>query len=234
MSNIVKVLRAEIQRIVRREIVQLAAAQKKGLSAVKKAQVESKKRIAGIEKLVKAGVKAAQRSAAAPAVEAPDDLRVNAKSLRSMRNRLGITQGELAELLGVSVQIVSVWETKKGRVHIRNSAVRAALAELKQQKKADVYGRLGKQTKPSKKNRGKSSGTGPGKLVAGFDSAHIIKLRTRLGVSQHQFAALAGVSNQLVSVWERKQGPLALRAATARRLSEVMAMKKADARKLLG
>lgn len=236
MSNIVKVLKAEIQRIVRREIAQLTAAQKHGLAAVKKAQAASKQRITVLEKQMKTGVKAAQRSAVASdqAAEAPDDLRVNAKSIKSMRNRLGITQGELASLLGVSVQVVSVWETKKGRVHIRNSAARAALNALKQEKKADVFARLGKQIKTKKGTRGKASGTGPEKLVAGFDSTQIIKLRERLGISQHQLADLAGVSNQLVSVWERKQGSFTLRAATARQLSDVLKLSKAEAKKRLG
>jgi len=119
-------------------------------------------------------------------------------------------------------------------VCIRNSAVRAALAALKHEKKADVFARLGKQIKTKKGTRGKSSGTGPGKLVAGFDSAQIIELRERLGISQHQLADLAGVSNQLVSVWERKQGSFTLRPATARQLSDVLKLSKAEAKKRLG
>jgi len=242
MSTIVKVLKAEIQRIVRREIAQLTAAQKQGLAAVKKAQTASKQRIDALEKLVKAQVRAAKRSAPDSdlSVDAPDDLRVNAKSIKSMRKRLGITQGELAGLLGVSVQVVSVWETKKGRVHIRSSEVRAELAALKQAKKADVYARLGKEVKEKKPPRVSAgavrprSGDKPGGLVPGFDSAAIVQLRERLGISQHALAALAGVSNQLVSVWERKQGPLKLRAATALQLSDVMKMSKTEAKKRLG
>ncbi len=242
MSTIVKVLKAEIQRIVRREIAQLAAAQKQGLGALKKAQTASKQRIDALEKQVKTQVRAAKRSAAAPDLsgDVPDDVRVNAKSIKSMRKRLGITQGELAGLLGVSVQVVSVWETKKGRVNIRNSAARAELTALKQAKKADVNARLGKEVK-AKKSPGALKGSlrkrgadTAGGLVPGFDSAAIIQLRERLGISQHALASLAGVSNQLVSVWERKQGPLKLRAATARQLSEVMKMSKTEARKRLG
>jgi DNA-binding transcriptional regulator YiaG len=242
MSTIVKALKAEIQRIVRREIAQLAAAQKQGLGVLKKTQTASKQRIDALEKLLKAQIRSVKRSAPAPepSADAPDNLRVNAKSIKSMRKRLGITQGELAGLLGVSVQVISVWETKKGRVNIRDSAARAELAALKQAKKADVYARLGKEVK-SKKSSGTSQGTSrkrgadtSGGLVPGFDSAAIIQLRERLGISQHALSALVGVSNQLVSVWERKQGPLKLRAATARQLSEVMKMSKTEAKKRLG
>jgi len=234
MSTIVKVLKAEIQRIVRREIAQLTAAQKQGLSAVKKNQAVSSQRIAALEKQMKTQA-ASRRGTLAPAqgVDMHDDLRVTAKSLKSMRKRLGITQAELASLLGVSVQVVAIWETKKGRVHIKKASARAAVAALKQEKKAAVLARLGKELKPKKKAQA-ASASKPSPMVSGLDSEAVIKLRARLGISQHQLAALAGVSNQLVSVWERKQGPLTLRAATARRLSDVMKFSKAEAQKRLG
>ena len=42
----------------------------------------------------------------------------------------------------------------------------------------------------------------------------IMSLRKGLGLSQSQFARLAGVSDQAVYMWERKPGMLRLRAAT--------------------
>ena len=39
-----------------------------------------------------------------------------------------------------------------------------------------------------------------------MDGSGVVKLRARLGVSQQGLAALLGVSNQIVSVWERKKG----------------------------
>ena len=129
MSSIAKVLKAEIQRIVRREIAQMAAAQKQGLAVLKKANAEYKRRLAALEKQAKQQASVAQRTAGveAPGDGAPDDMRVTAKALKSMRKRLGITQAELAKLLGVSMQVVSVWETKKGRVQIRKEKVRVQL-----------------------------------------------------------------------------------------------------------
>ena len=102
--------------------------------------------LAALEKQAKQQASVAQRTvgAEAPDAGAPDDVRVTAKALKSMRKRLGITQTELAKLLGVSMQVVSVWETKKGRVQIRKEKVRAALAALKQEKKDAVCARLEK------------------------------------------------------------------------------------------
>lgn len=238
MAGIARLFKAEIQRIVRREVAQLTAAQKQGLSSLKKAHAEYRKRIAALEKQVKFQMPSGRRGAGADlrADGTPDTLRVTAKSLKSMRKRLGITQAELAGLLGVSVQVVAVWETKKGRVQIRKAPVRAALAALKEEKKSDVCGRLGKKLR-SKKASAAQRGRAPkpGSLVAaGVDGAAIKQLRTRLSVSQHQLAALAGVSNQLVSVWERKRGELKLRAATARRLNAVMGMTRTEAKRRLG
>lgn len=237
MSNIAKVLKVEIQRIVRREITQLAAAQKQGLAVLKKANAEYKRRIAALEKQAKQQASVAQRTACVEAPDAgvPDDMRVTAKALKSMRKRLGITQTELAKLLGVSMQVVSVWETKKGRVQIRKEKVRTALAALKQEKKDVVCARLGKNVKT---NESSKSGAQPAATISGpatsMDGAGVVKLRARLGVSQQAFARLVGVSNQIVSVWERKKGALKLRATTARQLQGVVKMSKAEAKRRLG
>lgn len=237
MSNIAKVLKAEIQRIVRREITQMAATQKQGLAVLKKANAEYKRRIAVLEKQAKQQASVAQRTGgvAAPDAGVSDDVRVTAKALKSMRKRLGITQTELAKLLGVSMQVVSVWETKKGRVQIRKEKVRVSLAALKQEKKDAVCARLGKKLKTSKSAK---AGAQSASIISGpamsMDGAGVVKLRARLGVSQQAFARLAGVSNQIVSVWERKKGTLKLRAATARQLQGVVKMSKAEAKRRLG
>jgi DNA-binding transcriptional regulator YiaG len=235
MASFAKVLKTEVQRIVRREIAQLTAAMRREAAALKKAQVNSRRRIAALEKQIQSKVSAAQRgeNAALAADGAPDAVRVTAKVLKSLRRRLGITQAELASLLGVSAQVVSIWENKKGRVQIRNSVVRAALNALRQQKKADVCARLGKKASTGKARRVKGAPAKAG-LVTSISGAEVIKLRGRLGISQQALAFLAGVSNQVVSVWERKPEALRLRAKTARQLNDVMRMSKAEVKRRLG
>ena len=68
----------------------------------------------------------------------------------------------------------------------------------------------------------------------GFTTAGVVWLRARLGVSQQAFARLVGVSNQIVSVWERKKGSLKLRGNTAQKLQGVLKMSKAEAKRRLG
>lgn len=236
MSSIAKVLKTEIQRIVHREIARMTASQKQGLAVLKKTNAEYKRRIAVLEKQAKQQASVAQCTAGveAPGDDAPDDMRVTAKALKSMRKRLGITQAELAKLLGVSMQVVSIWEAKKGRVQIRKEKVRVSLAALKQEKKDAVCARLGKNVKTKKSARaGAQSASTISVPAMSMDGAGVVKLRARLGVSQQAFARLVGVSNQIVSVWERKQGILKLRAATARQLNAVLKMSKAEATRRL-
>lgn len=237
MSSIARVLKEEIQRSVRRETSQLKTEHRKALSAFKKSYADMRKRVSVLEKQLRKHSATPPRTAVPGADQAGegDAMRVTAASLKSMRKRLGITQGDLAGLLGVSVQVVAVWESKKGRVNIRKAAVRAALAALKKEKKADVSARLGKDLKTVKSS---APGVQPRSVAGnsaaiGVDGAGIVKLRKRLGVSRQELAALAGVSRQIVSVWERTKGPLKLRAATASRLGDVMKMSRAGAKRRL-
>ena len=106
---------------------------------------------------------------------------------------------------------------------------------MKQEKKDAVCARLGKdvKTKKSAKAGAQSASTISGPVMS-MDGDGVVKLRARLGVSQQAFARLVGVSNQIVSVWERKKGTLKLRAATARQLQRVVKMSKAEAKRRLG
>jgi DNA-binding transcriptional regulator YiaG len=51
---------------------------------------------------------------------------VNRQGIRSLRRRLGLTQTQLAKLLGVSNLTVSGWERGKGKLQLR-ARTRAAI-----------------------------------------------------------------------------------------------------------
>ena len=59
-------------------------------------------------------------------------------------------------------------------------------------------------------------------------------MRTRLGLTQKQFAGLAGVSSQAVVNWEGAQGKVNLRKAAAGKLQEIRGLKKRDVAGILG
>jgi transcriptional regulator with XRE-family HTH domain len=56
-----------------------------------------------------------------------DDARAQRERLKSVRKAYGITQGQLAKLIGVSRREVQNWETGKRSVHHRLSDIAAAL-----------------------------------------------------------------------------------------------------------
>ena len=59
-------------------------------------------------------------------------------------------------------------------------------------------------------------------------------LRTRLGLTQQQFAGLAGVSSQAVFRWERNKGKVNLRKAAAGKLQGLRGIGKRDVAGMVG
>jgi DNA-binding XRE family transcriptional regulator len=145
MPNLSKIFKDEIARVARKEINQPLAAVRKSNAALKKTVAELQRTIGVLQKELARAQRTAPRhgaAAAGPETAPVDDLRVTAKQLKSLRSRLGISQRELVELIGASIQSIALWETKPGRIHIRKPQVRAALRGLKSMKKAEVQERL--------------------------------------------------------------------------------------------
>ncbi len=140
MPNIASVMREEITRLSRR-------ASRKDLDAMKKASAQHRRHIAalkrGMAQLARQFSLLARKVPAAP-VAAPNgsggkQVRFVAKGLRSHRERLGVSAGELAKLIGVSAQSVYNWEHAVTRPR---EAQLGALAALRSLGKRDVRARL--------------------------------------------------------------------------------------------
>ena len=76
------------------------------------------------------------------------------------------------------------------------------------------------------------------KLVESADeirvsSRNIKSLRAKLGLSQAEFALLAGVSSQSVYQWEKKAGPLKLRANVKAQIARLRGMGRRDVKAAL-
>lgn len=114
MPNTGALLKAEIARLSKREI-------RKEVAGVKRASATYRREIAALKREVialqrKSAVLERRTSQVAEdkARALPDrPIRFVAKGLRSLRNRLGMSAGQLAIVLGVSAQSVYNWETKK-------------------------------------------------------------------------------------------------------------------------
>ncbi len=224
MSALTKALKNEIEAVTKKQINTQTAELKKQLKQSTQEIRQLQARVDTLRKTIQNTTFGApvDSGAKTTGVDKKTEARFSSASIKSMRKRLGISQAELARLVGASLQTVSVWENKKGRVVIRSSNVRDGLASLKQAKKADISAQLGKQQvkknrKASKKKSGSSDITGT--MIKNF--------REQQGLSQSQLARLAGVSNQVVSVWEaKKNGALTFRGSTEKDLKSIMKMKK--------
>lgn len=132
MPNVAKLLKEEIERLARKEIRKSTDALHKENLALRRTLAELKRRLDAVEKaerkstrvLKEVQPKTAAEETAAEALGA----RFSGKTIRNMRQKWNITQGELALLAGVSSQAVYQWERKEGRLRLRNSTLEALAA----------------------------------------------------------------------------------------------------------
>lgn len=133
MPDVAGVLKEEISRLARKEIRQ-------SVDPLKKQVVELRGRLREAERSIARLVKSTRKAVAAVAeqrgviVPGPDGdvagrpVRITADSVRKHRERLRLTQAEMAALLGVATHSVHRWE--KGQVSPRGAS-REAFAALR-------------------------------------------------------------------------------------------------------
>lgn len=146
MNSFSNALKSEIARVARKEL-------KDEMLALKKAASSHRSEIAALKREVKALaslVKLAQRTvkAAAPKVEEkavdagqPRRIRFSAEAFAAQRAKLGISQAQMAELVGASALSVYKWES--GKVQPR-AAQLARIAAMRKLGKREVAARLAK------------------------------------------------------------------------------------------
>jgi len=115
------------------------------------------------------------------------------EQIKRLRGKLGLTQGRLANLLGVSSAAVVAWE---GGRSVPGESNRRALAKMLDMGMEEVGGRLGRKKAEA---AGKGSKEEKGKALT---PEQVREIRTRLGLSQKELAAKLGVSANSVCNWE--------------------------------
>jgi DNA-binding transcriptional regulator YiaG len=114
----------------------------------------------------------AERSKLAAAPEEVKVARISPGLIKKLRARLGITQGELATLVGVSTSAVGFWEYGKAKPEGRN---REALVALRKLGKREVRGILAAKAEEVRQEvREKAEGRRP-------EEATVISRRFRAG-----------------------------------------------------
>jgi len=158
MSNIAKVLKAEIARISRKEAKTAIGAIGQSHTAVKKIVAGLKKRVAFLEKENRRLVATMSKRQVEPPQRPPEKTRkarLTSKGIRSLRSRLRLTQSDFAKLLGTTAHSVYLWERKDGPLKLRNKT-KAALVSIKGFRARDAKAKLTEVQ--AKRGRGRTSG----------------------------------------------------------------------------
>ena len=142
MTTLINSLKSEITRLARKELKadllslrKATTAQRSEIAALKRELKELRALVRTNQKVLKS-VQPEQPVEEAKSARAP---RFSAEAFAAQRTRLGLTQAQMAQLLGASTLSVYKWET--GKVHPR-AAQLARIAEVRKLGKREVVARL--------------------------------------------------------------------------------------------
>ena len=160
MSNVMTVLKAEISRLSRKEAKQAVAPFRKPTAGARRTFADLKRRVALLEKENnRLGALMAKIPQPEP-VAAPTGSRnwISGKGVRSLRQKLGLSQEAFAKLVGVSPQGVYQWERKPGMLRMRD-ATKAAVMAVRGLGAREAKARLAEMAK-AKSTKVKKAGKG--------------------------------------------------------------------------
>ena len=132
MSTFANQLKREISRLAKKEVRAEVQALKKASAAYRGEIAALKRRIAGLESLIKKLGNGAGRAKVLVAEEvgSAEGLRFRVAGFASLRKKLGISAAEMGKLLGVSAQSVYHWETGKTKPRASQLAAIAAVRKM--------------------------------------------------------------------------------------------------------
>ena len=139
--SIMNELKKEIVRLSRKEISKELAPVKRVNAAQRGLIANLRRDVTELQKEVHALRKATPTIPVEPKQEQLG-FWITGKGIKAIRKRLGISQVQLAKLVGVSDQAVATWEQKEGKVVFRQQETAVRLAELRSMNKTTVMGEL--------------------------------------------------------------------------------------------
>jgi len=134
MSDIGALLKEEIRRLAKREARSLTAGLRRDSAKLKRTVAEHKRRLAALERDNRRLVGEADARLAEGVKVSPEEVaqaRIGAARIKALRKRLRLSQAEMGRLLGVSPHTVFVWESKQGKLNLRDKARAAVVAARK-------------------------------------------------------------------------------------------------------
>jgi len=132
MSNVVKILKAEIARISKKEAKNATQGVGKSNTWLRKTVADLKKRLVLLEKknkhLVAALKKFQVEQPQKPDQEEGRKARFTSKGIQSLRKKLRLSQADFGKLLGATPHAVYLWEKKIGALNLRDKTKAAILS----------------------------------------------------------------------------------------------------------
>jgi len=141
MGKLEHTLKSEITRLARKEMRATCLPLARDVRGLKRTVSALRKTVAALARLGAEwqAERTAERAKLAACPEEAMAARLSPGLIRKLRARLGVTQGELATLVGVSTGAVGSWEYGKAKPEGRN---REALVALRQVGRREVRGIL--------------------------------------------------------------------------------------------
>ncbi len=143
MPNVMTALKAEIVRLARKEAKAAVDPVRKSATEARRALTEMKRRVDDLEQQVQQLRQPATESVRPPAEPDPSsaDNGFSGRSVRSLRRKLGLSQRQFAELLGVGNNTVYKWESRPGMLKLAEKT-KAALMEARGMEPRDAKKRV--------------------------------------------------------------------------------------------
>jgi DNA-binding transcriptional regulator YiaG len=159
MANIGALLKEEISRLARREIRRESSTLKKASTAHRKHIAALKRQLTQLQRqLSQVARRDTKATTVSSAEDSAPDQRFQARGLKTLRARLGLSAADFGKLIGVSGQSVYNWEAKKATP--RRSQI-AAIAGVRGLGKREAQARLTSATpKPPSKGKRKAPAKG--------------------------------------------------------------------------
>lgn len=131
MSSLIISLKSEIARIARKELKEELQALRKATTAHRSEIAALKRQVKSLTSALKASTKTSRASGIDTAADEPSNpgIRFSAARLAALRAKFGITQAQMATLLGVSYLSVHKWEA--GAAKPRSAQLQKIAAVMK-------------------------------------------------------------------------------------------------------
>ena len=159
MSTFAKSFKDEVTRLARKEAKALVIPIRKPSSANRSALADLKRRVATLEKETRRQAALLAKIPQPEPIAATVSTRnwISGKGVRSLRQKLGLSQEAFAKLVGVTPAGVYLWESKPGMLRMRD-ATKAAVFAVRQLGAREAKQKLAEMVPTKKAKKGSKAG----------------------------------------------------------------------------